>query len=217
MKRHSLRVDFALKKLLSSEKGKRFLKSLINSLLPPDQQLTEITLVTPQYNREAEDEFSIIDIKAVDNHGRRYNIEMHIADDLCFDKRSLYYIAKNFANQLKKGMPFNSLEKTIGIYIMNFTELEEEKDYHNVYRLSNIKSHKELTDILELHFIELDKFAKTIDEPQSKLDKWASFIATSDNYEKDSLPEFYESDMELKEAFEVLEELNFTPDEEIVY
>jgi predicted transposase/invertase (TIGR01784 family) len=150
-------------------------------------------LVDPQYNREREeDEFSIIDIKAVDNQGRQYTIEVHVSDDLCFDKRSLYYMAKNFASQLKKGMPFNSLEKTIGIYIMNFNELEEEKDYHNVYRFSNIKSHRELTDLLELDFIELDKFIKTIDEPWNELDKWTSFLATSDNYEKDALPGFYE-------------------------
>jgi predicted transposase/invertase (TIGR01784 family) len=117
---------------------------------------------------------------------------MHVADDLYFDKRSLYYIARNFASQLKKGMPFNSLEKTIGIYSMNFTELEEEKDDHNVYTFSNRKSHIELTDLLELDFIELDKFIKTIDEPWNELDKWTSLIATSYNYEKDALHEFYE-------------------------
>jgi predicted transposase/invertase (TIGR01784 family) len=218
MKRHSPRVDFAFKKLFGSEEGKKFLKSLINSLLPSDQQLTEITLVDPQNNREkGDDKLSILDIKAVDNLKRQYNIEMQVTDDMAFIRRSLYYLARHYSSQLKIGMPFDSLQRTIGIYILNYIQIKEEKEYHNVYRLSNRKSHKELTDLLEVHFIELEKFIETVEEPQSKLDRWTSFIATSDNYEKDTLPEFYESDMEMKEAFEVLERLNFTPEEEREY
>jgi predicted transposase/invertase (TIGR01784 family) len=218
MKRHSPRVDFAFKKLFGSEEGKKFLKSLINSLLPSDQQLTEITLVNPQNNKgKGDDKLSILDIKAFDNLKRQYNIEMQVSDNRAFIKRSLYYLTKLYSSQLKESMPFNALQKTIGIYIMNTTKLKKEKDYHNVYSLLNRKSYKELTDIFEVHFIELDKFIKTIDKPRSKLDKWTSFIATSENYEKDNLPEFYESDMELKEAFEALERLNFTPAEEEFY
>jgi predicted transposase/invertase (TIGR01784 family) len=101
--RYSPRVDFAFKKLFGSEEGKKFLKSLLNSLLPPDQQLTEITLADPQNNREkGDDRLSIFDIKAVDNRGRRYNIEMQVADDMAFIKRSLYYITRHFQSQLKK-------------------------------------------------------------------------------------------------------------------
>jgi predicted transposase/invertase (TIGR01784 family) len=218
MKRHSPRVDFAFKKLFGSEEGKKFLKSLINSLLPPDQQLAEITLVDPQNNRNtAEDKFSVLDIKAVDNLNRHYNIEMQITDDMAFIKRSLYYFTRLYSSQLQIGMPFTSLQRTIGIYILNYIQIKDEEKYHNVYRFSNIESHKELTDLLEVHFIELGKFIKTVGEPQSKLDKWTSFIATSDNYEEDTLPEFYESDIELKEAFEALERLNFTPEEEREY
>jgi predicted transposase/invertase (TIGR01784 family) len=215
---HSLGVDFAFKKFFGSEEGKKFLKSLINSLLPPDQQLREITLADPQNDREKwKDKCSILYIKAVDNLNRQYNIEIQVADDMAFIKRSLYCLTRLFVEQMKKNMPFNSLQKTIGIYILNFTKLEEEKNYHNVYRLLNLKSHRELTDLLEAHFIELDKFTKTIDKPRSKLEKWTSFIATSDNYEKDTLLEFYKSDIEIKEAFDVLERLNFTPEEEREY
>jgi len=38
--------------------------------------------------------------------------------------------------------------------------LLEEKEFHNIYRFLNVNSKKELSDLEEIHIIELPKFKK---------------------------------------------------------
>ncbi|HNY12134.1 MAG TPA: PD-(D/E)XK nuclease family transposase [Candidatus Wallbacteria bacterium] len=67
---------------------------------------------------------------------------------------------KLFAGQLESGDNYAALTKTIGISITDFVMFDELSELHNIYRLWNIECKHELTDILELHYIELPKFDK---------------------------------------------------------
>jgi len=74
---------------------------------------------------------------------------------------------------------------------LNFVLLPEETDLHNIYRYGNIKSGRELTDLKELHFIELPKF--TIEDPLqllTRFEKWLYALKYGECYkdDPDSLP-----------------------------
>lgn len=86
------KVDFAFKKLFGSEENKCILISFINSIISEENQIKNIELKNP-YNisNYRKGKMIILDIKAVDEKGIWYDIEMQIAEQGYYDKRALYY------------------------------------------------------------------------------------------------------------------------------
>ncbi len=118
-----------------------------------------------------------------------------------------FYNDKLYVEQLQSGEAFNRINKSISVSILNFNLLENEIDIHNVYRFSNVKSFNQLTDIKELHFIELKKFDKN--KPRvlmTKFEKWLSLIKIEElimqnlpfNIKEE--PEIYQAFMEMQKA-----------------
>lgn len=71
------RVDFAFKKLFGSDGNKDILIS--NVVVSKDDKVSDVILLNPYNNKEhRSDKFSILDIKATDERGWQYNIEMQI-------------------------------------------------------------------------------------------------------------------------------------------
>ena len=156
------RVDFAFKKLFGTEENKDLLIDFINSVVTEKDKVKDLEIRNP-YNALSfkHDKLSILDIKAQDKSGKWFNIEMQIIDQEYYDKRALYYWSKLYTSQLSSGINYDNLKKTISINILNFNCLDE-KDYHNVYKLLNVATHKEMLDQLEIHFIELNKYDEKI-------------------------------------------------------
>ena len=76
--------------------------------------------------------------------------EIQVTDEADYIKRALYYWSKIYTQQLTQGSDYYELCKTIGIHILNFTGITDTDKYHNAFQLKEI----------ELHTIELNKFAK---------------------------------------------------------
>ena len=114
------RVDIAFKKIFGTEDNKDLLISLINSIVGEEDQVVDVILLNP-YNQKnfKSDKLSILDIKAEGDHGKKFNIEIQITDEADYDKRALYYWAKLYAEQLKERDDYGTLEKVIGIHILN--------------------------------------------------------------------------------------------------
>ena len=71
------KVDFAFKKLFGSEENKSILIDFINSVVSQENRIANIELKNP-YNIEnyKNGKMTILDIKAVDEKGTWYDIEM---------------------------------------------------------------------------------------------------------------------------------------------
>ena len=127
------RVDLAFKKIFGTEGNKDLLISLINSIVGEEDQVVDVTLLNP-YNQKnfKNDKLSILDIKAEGSNGKKFNIEIQITDEADYDKRALYYWAKLYTDQLKESEDYSTLEKVIGIHILNFTSIPKAQKYHPI-------------------------------------------------------------------------------------
>ena len=114
MTRISPKVDIAFKKIFGVEENKDLLISLINSIVGVEDQVADVTLLSP-YNPKSfkTDKLSILDIKAQGVEGKRFNIEIQISDEADYDKRALYYWAKLYTEQLKASQGYDKLSKAI--------------------------------------------------------------------------------------------------------
>jgi predicted transposase/invertase (TIGR01784 family) len=225
MERISPRVDLAFKKIFGVEENKDLLISLINSIVGAEDQVSEVTLLNP-YNPKnfKTDKLSILDIKATNQDGKRFNIEIQISDEADYDKRALYYWAKIYTEQLKVAEDYSKLSKAIGIHILNFTSIPEVKKYHNVFHITEKETGLLYFKDLELHTIELKKFSDSSDEEladivakvKNALDMWLAFLTRNDLLIADNLPKEL-NDPNLKKAINVLSVMNFTPEEREAY
>jgi predicted transposase/invertase (TIGR01784 family) len=76
--------------------------------------------------------------------------------------------------QISRGDDYDKIKRVICIVITDFTFLEEETDYHNVYRWRNIKSGNEFTNLIELNTLEIPKLP--VEADKTKLWDWMCFL-----------------------------------------
>ena len=225
MEKISPRVDLAFKKIFGVEENKDLLISLINSIVGKEDQVKEVTLLNP-YNPKnfKQDKLSILDVKATNQDGKRFNIEIQISDEADYDKRALYYWAKLYTEQLKVAQDYSALSKAIGIHILNFTSIPQAKNYHNVFHITEKETGFTYFKDLELHTIELNKFtsdsseelADRVSKTRNALDMWVAFLTRHDLLKADRLPKELDNE-ELKKALHVLDVLNFSEEERELY
>jgi predicted transposase/invertase (TIGR01784 family) len=114
--------DYAFKKVFGSESEKPLLISLLNSVLGASiaEPVRQVEIRNPFSELDAvDDKALILDIKAIDQSGRMYNIEMEMAPAWFFPKRILRYWSEIYGEQLGKADNFGELQPAIAICFVN--------------------------------------------------------------------------------------------------
>ncbi|MEG0258291.1 MAG: Rpn family recombination-promoting nuclease/putative transposase [Lysinibacillus sp.] len=147
-------------------------------------------------------------------------------------KRTLYYWSRLYTGQLQKGKGYRTLLPTITINICNYTIFDDMKHYHSTYHLyedTMLERLKPKDDVLEVHFIEMNKFLKAWHQDQLKLlddilARWLLLLGMVDvrkvkvyNDIYKELEELAMKDENLLEAFNAWEYLSQTPETKIAY
>ncbi len=172
-------IDFVFKKLFGSEESKESLISLLNAIIKSDSPIQNVEILNNDLDKEHNaDKFSRLDIKAKTDKGELINIEIQVKNEYNMIQRTLYYWSRIYTDQLTSTRDYSELSRTICINILNFKLLDNDR-YHNTYRLKELTTNEELTDIEEIHFIELPK-SKHVDKDEvdniDSLLKWIEFI-----------------------------------------
>ncbi|MGL4656207.1 MAG: Rpn family recombination-promoting nuclease/putative transposase [Sarcina sp.] len=169
------KTDFIFKKIFGSEGNKNILISFLNATLKSKDEIKEVTLENTDIEKNfIEDKFSRLDIKATTNKGEKINIEIQLRNEKNMIKRTLYYWSKIYEEQLSEGRNYSILNRTVCINILNFDYLENGK-FHSMFRLKDVDTDKELTDVMEIHFIEIPKLSDESEE-KSMLAAWVEFL-----------------------------------------
>lgn len=171
----SPKVDFVFKKIFGSEEHKGILISFLNAVIDNDEPIVSVDILNTDVEKEfLDDKFSRLDIKAKTNKNHMINIEIQVKNEYNMIKRSLYYWGKLYTNQLKNKGKYKELERTVCINILDFKCIDNNR-YHNVFRLKELETNEELTDTMEIHFIELPKLDTSM-EIKNILEAWLQFI-----------------------------------------
>ncbi len=184
-------VDYAFKHLFGRESTAPILIDVIDSVLDtlPNRRIREIELLNPFNPKEAlDDKLSILDIKARDQSGRQFNVEMQMVATGTYNKRILYYGCKLHQQQLHEGMDYAELRPTISISFLNDVLFPNRPSYHHCFGLLEKTQHFPLTGDIEFHILELPKFTKTAEELRTGLDIWLYFLAHAAMIDTDQLP-----------------------------
>lgn len=107
---------------------------------------------------ELTEKFIILDILAVDENNRQYDIEMQVQKFSYYPERTLYYLCRMYAGQLEAGEPFTHLTPVIGIHFVDYEQFSEQAIWRWCFELRDVQHPVvRLTTDLSLYLLELPK------------------------------------------------------------
>jgi len=213
------KIDLVFKKIFGTEQNKNILKSLINSVLPINEQIVEVTIKNP-YN-EADfigDKLSVVDIKATDEKGRWYDIEIQVKEQKYYGKRAIFYLSEIYSNQLNESDNYDKLRKTIIISLLDFDYFLNDRRYFRRCCYKDFDSgelYPEL-DFADLYFVELRKFDNEFKHIKTTLDRWITFLNRAAELDRDNLPDELK-DPDIIQAINTIETMSLNAKEREYY
>ncbi|WP_243125432.1 Rpn family recombination-promoting nuclease/putative transposase [Clostridium amazonitimonense] len=189
--------DFVFKRIFGDAKNKNLLISLLNSILM--ERVEDVTILNSELLKEhLEDKKGILDVRAVTDAGYNIDIEIQVLRTASMPQRSLFYWAKLYGEQIVAGEKYNKLKKTITINILDFDCLNTDK-YHSIFHLWEDEERFKLTDVMEIHFIELNKLNKI--NTSDNLSQWMNFIKGDS---KEVVEKMAKVNPDIEKAFDIL-------------
>jgi len=212
----NLLTDFGFKRVFGAEPQKHLLIDFLNTLLPPERQVEDVSFRNSEnVGNTPTDRKAIFDIYCQGSDGERFIVELQKAKQNFFKDRSLYYATFPIQEQALKGEWNYKLATVYAMGILDFV-FDDHKDSETFVHTVELKDQhcKVFYDKLKFIYIELPKFTKSVDQLSSHFDKWMfvlkNLAALSDR------PQPLQDNI-FNELFEVAEIANFSSAEQESY
>ena len=186
----TLTNDYAFKRLLGSEENKPLLQDFLECILDlTPQQVLDLEFMDKELTKEEfSDKTGILDVKLKLTDGTVIDIEIQASWNASFVKRTLFYWAKMYTADFKAGESYDKLHRCIAINIIA-DGFRLNDAIHSEYLLQEKTAHSILTDVLEVHFLDLQaaKRAKAEGKTEGKrgqLINWLRFIGATNRKER---------------------------------
>jgi predicted transposase/invertase (TIGR01784 family) len=199
------KTDFAFKNIFGSKESKDLLISFLNAILYNEQpEIQDLVILDPYQAPRIQGVHSYLDVKATLQDGKTVIIEMQVLNVLGFEKRVLYNAAKAFSIQLGVGENYTLLNPVIALTITDFEMFSGNSRIVSRYRLKEKEDLTDYSDDIELVFVELPKFQKSLQELDTVVDKWIYFLKSANELE--SVPPTMKAIPALEHAFTVAQQ-----------
>ena len=133
MKVIPLKYDFCVKEVMENETVRTHFISDVLSI--PLKDIKSVWILNPfLWKRYKKQKLGILDIQLELNNDAKINIEIQLKQKYNWKKRSVFYLAKMFTADLRRGEDYEKAKRCVVITILDF-ELNDcvNTDYHNIY------------------------------------------------------------------------------------
>ena len=217
----TLKNDYLFKLLLGSEENKTCLQDFLECILDmPAGMIADLELLDKELTKDAiSDKTGILDVKLRLKDGTAIDIEIQNSWSAEFIPRTLFYWSKMYIEGFKEGEAYTSLTRCIVINLIS-QGFKLNNEVHSVYSVQEQNSHQLLTDLLEIHFLNLSAVKganirqSITTKKQEKLINWLRFIETDDKEERAMLATTSPILQMLNEKIDVL---SLSPEERKLY
>ncbi len=194
-------VDCVFKSLLGSEENKNLLLNFLNAVLSPQSPIFSVEILNPYNEREFySDKLTIVDVKAKDEHGTVYQVEIQLAIFSYLPERMLYTWSDLYRAQLQSGEEFAELCPVISIWMLTENLFSDSPDFHHHFQIVDQENQKRLSEHCSIHVLELEKWQYS--ETLNTEDQWLYFFKEAEHWEE--LPEIINTP-EMRQAMATLE------------
>ena len=169
------KIDFAFKEIMMNETARIGFLSAVLKLNPTEIKKTQI-LNTYLRKEHEDDKQGILDVRVSLNNNMEIDIEIQLSELRVWADRSLFYLSKMYAEQIKPGQTYDVFKKCVGISILNFDLFPKETEFYSCFHIQEDTRHFLYTDKMEFHVIELPKLPQELKDDSSDILLWAKFI-----------------------------------------
>ena len=208
-------TDYGFKKLFGEELNKDLLLDFLNELLKEEQgQITALNyLKTENLGLTELDRKAIFDLYCENERGEKFIVELQKTKQNFFKDRTVYYSTFPIREQAKRADWNYELKAVYTIAILDFV-FDADKNEPNKFRydvkLKDTETNKVFYDKLTFIYLEMPKFKKTIDELETRFDKWLYVISNLNKL--DRVPESLREQI-FEKVFETAEIAKFTQEQ----
>jgi len=208
-------TDYGFKKLFGEESNKDLLLDFLNELLKEEQgEIVDLTYLKSEHLGTTEiDRKAIFDLYCENDKGEKFIVELQKSKQNFFKDRTVYYSTFPIREQAKRADWNYELKAVYTIAILDFVFSEDKNDPHKFrydIKLANIETKNIFDNKLTFIYLEMPKFTKTIDELDTRFDKWLYVIRNLNRFDK--IPEKLKERI-FEKLFETAEIAKFTQEQ----
>lgn len=215
--------DVFFKYLFGNVGSEPVLLSFINAVLGSgtDAPVQEVEIRDPfTVSQFAGDTWSVVDVRARDEKGRIFNIEMQSVPQREFVGRTLYYWASTYAGQLTNKREYELLRPVVCINVLDFMLRISRPGWTGWHECFTIKGEHDsgqlFAGLLSIHMLELPRLiAKNI--ATSQLERWLVFLRDEGRGRTGKMTDDLRAAVESDPAIELAHQkfLDFLADEDL--
>ena len=169
------------------------------------EEIEETRLLPTHLRREyADDKLGILDMRVCLKSGQQINMEMQVKKFDFWNERTLFYLSKMFAEQLRKGGSYEKLKKCVQVSILDFILYPEDKRSYRTVHFRDDEDGRIYNDKMELQILELKKLPEELQTGEDIV-KWMRFFNGKSRKEFEDMAQ---ADIYMGEAYEALKRLS---------
>jgi predicted transposase/invertase (TIGR01784 family) len=170
-------TDYGFKKLFGEELNKDLLLDFLNELLRDEQgQIKDLTYLKTEHLGATEvDRRAIFDLYCENENGEKFIVELQKTKQNFFKDRTVYYSTFPIREQAKRTDWNYELKAVYTIAILDFifdSDKNEPDKFRYDVKLKDIETNQVFYNKLTFIYLEMPKFNKTVDELETRFDKW---------------------------------------------
>ena len=201
--------------MFGEEPNKDLLLDFLNELLKDEQgEIIDLTYLKNEHLSTSDiDRKAIFDLYCENEKGEKFIVELQKSKQNFFKDRTVYYSTFPIREQAKRADWTYELKAVYTIAILDFVFSEDKNDSHKFrydIKLTDQETKKVFYDKLTFIYLEMPKFNKTVDQLETRFDKWLYLIRNLNRLDK--IPEKLKERI-FEKTFEVAEIAKFTPEQ----
>jgi len=208
-------TDYGFKRLFGEEPNKDLLLDFLNELLSAEQgRILDLTYLKSEHlGSSALDRKAIFDLYCENERGEKFIVELQKSKQNFFKDRTVYYSTFPIREQAKRADWDYELKAVYTVAILDFVfdaDKNEPKKFRYDVKLSDIETKKIFYDKLTFIYLEMPKFNKTVEELETRFDKWLYVLRNLNRL--DRVPDKFREQI-FDKLFETAEIAKFTPEQ----
>jgi len=197
------KIDCVFKALLGAEENRNLLVHFLNAMLAEDlaAPIAEVDILNPYNDKEfLDDKLSVVDVKAKDQSGRLYQVEIQLLAYKQLPPRIVYTWCDIYSQQLQSGKDYGLLRPVYAVWLLAENLLQDEPGYAHEYKLRD-RQGRVLAEHGGIHVLELKKFA--VERVETERQRWLKFFKDGGQLDDATLPNWMNTD-EMRQAMGTL-------------
>ena len=176
-------------------------KAFIESILEEKVESMKINEDKELIRRRPEEKLGILDLQLEINNKEKVDVEIQLCKRKDFVERILYYLARLYVDQIKRGKKYNEVKRVVMVAIVDFEieEMKEIKGMESRWKIIETKNREKiLTEKVEIIIIQIKKAKE--EYVKNKKNEKAQWILFLDNPESEEVKEIVKSNEKIREA-----------------